>query len=390
MKIYLIYALYILTVLCSNKKLKKKEQLNSPENIFESAHSLKLVKLYKLRTLKNCLSFMVSRSKRISRATRIFDIVLINMIKNMKEIKFQVPHFISYSVEQRTTILIIVRNHITAELSNSIRNRIMKILLTSLYEKENEANLVIPTHGSINTINFTNLIESSIFKFNSFVIKYVKSKEIVLKCVMKDYMISCNVNPERLHSIRKVISINFFKKLFSKDIFKSLFNFFPDLEFVINKIKNENQDLYASRKMHHVLSLMVLSFNSISRILFESENKLFKKHFISKYKVKVLQNYLLEQYLFLCITVFDIKMDIKISVYLLLKSFTLFCNLNNIYCPFSMKELTFGLLNVPGFYSSIGKLESRYPGDIKFKSKKRYLILTYIQKNVLNFCNKND
>lgn len=172
-----------------------------------------------------------------------------------------------------------------------------------------------------------------------------------------------------------------------KIIFKNLYKFFPDLQLVFNRINKNTYKMNTLKKMHHVLSNVFLSFNTLNVILFKNKKEIFRKVFISSYKVIILNEFLIEQYLFLCLSLKDDRIDNRILLFFLFKSFILFCNKNNLYCPFNIKKLNFETFISKKFYLMITTNAVNYQNDFQFESIKKYLVLEYINQSLLNYLN---
>lgn len=93
---------------------------------------------------------------------------------------------------------------------------------------------------------------------------------------------------------------------------------------------------------------------------------------------------MIEQYLFLCIYVQSLNMVQRLEVYLLFKSFVLFCNINNLYCHIEFTKITLELFIEMKLNLKINTKILVNRSELN-KLEIRYLVLDFINVRFLNF-----
>lgn len=379
MKVYLAFEFFFFSLfLATNISFNSIECTNKPVGLMKKD----------IKTFKKCMLFMYMRLKSLPLPSKIFDIILINMIKNRKKIHFQTSYFFNCTIGKNINFLEFVHKHIKNTKRNKNMNKIARKLLVCLYKK----NLILLPDSfdpiKLQSIDFVIKITDSINKFNDYVNEYATVNSAKLINRIGFYMRFHYLKGEsRDKRIQNAYTHSFFCDIFTHKIFKNLYKFFSDLKEIINKIKNENNRMYTDRKIHCVVSYILLTYNSLIDILFIDKNELFINPFIQKYKIRILLNFLVEQYLFLCITLVDVKMNHDTVKFILLKTFVLFCKINNLFCPFEINKLTFDLCYDQEFLSMIRTKTERYNHDIHQKSCKKFLVLEFVANGLIHLLN---
>lgn len=382
MKFNLILSLWFLKILYSSE---------NPNSLSKKALYCKkidqsfFIESFKIRTLSDCLYLLQLNLENSSKFSKILDIILINLIKSRKTITFQLQFFFNLSLRKKKNFFKFVYKHLKNELNNKDKNEINKKVLNCLFVRNFNCKSNLSDQINLEETDFSGKMIESIDQFNNFVKEYVVFIEYKLINQMKNYLQDCRWKINlKTKWVEKKYDHSFFSDTFTKKILLDLYKFFPDLKLVLTIILDSNYKKSTLKKIHFVFSFIFLAVNSLTEILFYNKKEIFKNKFIPKYKLIILKNCLMEQYLFLSISTRSIRLKGNLVVYLLFKFFILFCKVNDLYCPIEFKKISFDFYNDKKLDLKIITKVYRFRHDTKMKSDKKYLLFKSINCDCFN------
>lgn len=178
--------------------------------------------------------------------------------------------------------------------------------------------------------------------FNAFLLEFLGKHESFLDYQYRNYM----KRAYRFYKSGFVFKHNQIKfecrRLIKNKDYLDMCRFFKDLHIIYEKMVDANTSQKKFKAFHYILSNMILKYNSVIFLLFDNRTEIFKKRFISMYKLKMLKSMSMDLSLFCYFTAVFCSYEITIKKYFLIKSFLLFLEIQGFNYPINYQDFSFG------------------------------------------------
>ncbi|RVD91155.1 hypothetical protein TUBRATIS_24060 [Tubulinosema ratisbonensis] len=264
---------------------------------------------------------------------KLLEIITLNMIKLRFRINYHAERLITSMIGARLHLNVFLEKVIKDEYSVKIKKNVIEFVMpmilksiTEVYKFENKqciaSNILYDT-------------KSGIYQFNYFLASFLEKTKHQLKVKIYYTLILSPYSAENITDRDDKIVDKEVDRLEKEPLFLNMVKFCPTLGTISSQFfKTSDIKPYVKKRLHYYISIMLLKYLSVINLLFDKQVDIFQKKYIPLYKLKILEELLLELHLYVYIISFKCSTQIVTKKFIILKSFSWFLKIiNRNYLP---------------------------------------------------------